>query len=751
MKKIYPLCVLFSVLGIGSLVLSSCSSNDEGGPPKTGLAENSFAYGDVQSKIGSVVYTVDEKTYSFYFSPTQGLVDLDAMLMADDYMKIVTTAPTGSIDLLSGNNRLIYKNIDVSSANGDNVSKAVLSLQLTSLTTAEMSLDVAMTSGETLRAVYAGTCIKYTEQQSGDKYDVTLDKQIFGYYMGPAEGNAGTNGYYVAFTDAEYEVQGTKFALASDGYALVLSFYGTTGEDWKDMPTGAFAESGSFKDHTFDSEYSGVLYKNGADQKLFTLLDPVKIVRSEADKVTITATFLDNNYEEKTLVYEGDLKLGNATLNVYLPQIGRDVTVKGVYASGIYSGDVFDNGSGLVEVTINDLAFENRETGGYSMKLALFSTKFQDPKRERRLVPGTYTVSKTYEQGTWMPTVEIQIMGMVIPMGTYASYDDGTQDGQYSYAASGDIVVREGNNNTYTIEFDLKSMDGYAIRGSYTGSVELEDQSDDDENDGTSTLEADYKMDLKYLPRGDCFPRNEIYLPSLGGNIPLSKSWEYSGLEYGYQFIQLGTTKGIWEYTDEYPEEIVDKNGNKKKGKGKLIEGDILGIELLVKKDSEHKITTGTYTVTPTRYPKQFRPGVCVRGYRGAHGTDGTSWQRVMSAIGWGYPDGYFDPEYRVSEGWLNVSTVGGFASIYAGTITVSKAEGGPNWYTFDIDGKDVLKHTITGSWTGPVYMGGTDTPIEQSENTVQTTAKRHTPSFREAKSQVAKKLSDTPIRQPLK
>lgn len=741
-------------MGICSLLLSSCSSSDDSDTPPPGIPGNSFAYGDAQSKIESVVYTVDEqKVYTFYFSPTRGLADLEAMLLADDYIKIATSTPTGEIDLLGANNLLLYKNVDVCSATADKVDRATLTLQLTSLSTMKMNLAAAMSTGETLQAEYEGTCIKNFDpgEDPKDDYDVTLSSQIFGYYMGPDEGNAGTSGYYIALTDAEFQVQGTQFALTTDGYALVLNFYGTTGEDWKDMPTGAFVESGSFGDHTFDSEFSGVLCKAGGSQQLFTLLDPVKIVRGEGDKVTITATFVDQNYDEKTLIYEGDLKLGNATLNVYLPQIGRDVTVKGAYASGIYSGDVFDNGSGLVEVTINDLAYENREPEGYSMKLALFSTKFQDPKRERRLVPGTYTVSKTYEQGTWMPTVEIQIMGMVIPMGTYASYDDGTKEGQYSYAASGDIVVREGSNNTYTIEFDLKSLDGYAIRGSYTGSVDLQDQSDDDENDGTSSLEADYAMKLGYLPRGDCFPRNEINIPSLGGNVPLAKSWEYSGLEYGYQFIQFGTTKGTWEYTDEYPEEIVDKEGNTKKGSGKLIEGDILGVELLVAKDTENKITPGTYTVTPTRYPAHFRPGVCVRGYRGPQGTDGTSWQFITSAIGWGQPNGYYDPEYRVSNGWLNVQTVGGFASIYSGTITVSKAEGGENWYTFTIDGKDVLKHTITGSWTGPIYLGGTDTPIEQSENTVQTTAKRHTPSFREAKSQIAKKLSDTPMRQPLK
>lgn len=751
MKKFYPFCVLLSVMGICGL-LSSCSSSDDGDTPPPAIPENTLAYGDTQSKIGSVIYTVDQqKVYTFYFSPTQGLVDLEAMLLADDYMKIVTTTPTGAIDLLSAQNSLIYKKINISADSGNNVEKATLSLQLTSLTTAKMSLDVALKSGETLRAEYNGLCLKQEEQQSGDVFDVTLDKQIFGYYMGPAEGNAGTEGYYIAVTDAEFQVQGTQFALTTNGYALVLSYYGNPGENWKDMPTGIFSESGKFADHTFDSEYSGVLYKDDSGQKLLTLLDPLKIERLEGDQVKITATFLDEKYEEHTLIYTGGLKLGNATLNVYLPQIGRDVTIKGEYASGIYSGDVFENGSGMVEVTINDKAYENKEPNGYSMKLALFSTKFADPKRERRLTPGTYKVSSKYEQGTWMTPVELNIMGMIFPLGTYAFFDDGTQEGIYSYAGSGDIVIREGNNNTYTIEFDLKSLDGFAIRGSYTGSVYLEDQSSDTDDDGTSSLLEDYKMELDYLPRGNCFPKNEIWIPALGGMIPVSEACDHSGRQYGYQFIQFGTTKGTWEYTDEYPEEIIDKDGKTIKGTGKLIEGDILGVELIVPKGTEDKITPGTYTVTPTRYPAHFLPGVCVRGYRGPFGTDGTSMQFVTSAIGNGYPQGYYDTEYRVSGGWLNVQTVDEFASIYSGTITVSKAEGGDNWYTIDVDGQDVRKHRITGSWTGPIYQGTSDTPVEQAESQQQTTAKQYRPSFSELKSSLIEVQNNFPKLRSLK
>lgn len=743
MKKFYPFCVLLSVMGICGL-LSSCSSSDGGDTPPPGIPENSFAYGDAQSKIGSVVYTVDQqKVYTFYFSPTQGLVDLEAMLLADDYMKIVTTTPTGAIDLLSDRNSLIYKNVNISSAAGDNVERATLSLQLTSLTTAKMSLDAAMKSGETLRAEYNGLCLRQDDQQ-GDNYDVTLTKQIFGYYMGPDKGNAGTNGYYIALTDAEFQVQGTQFALTTNGYALVLNFYGNPGETWNDMPTGAFTDSGRFEDHTFDSVYSGVLFQDDSGLKPYTLVDPVRIERDAEDQVKITATFLDQDYQEQTLIYQGSLKLGNATLGVYLPQLDRDVVIEGVYAQGVYNGDVMENGTGLTEITIYDEKGDNNEPNGYAMKIALFAEKFVNPERERRLIPGTYKASKAYTQGTWMPTVEMSFMDMIIPMGTYAAYDDGTQVGQFAYASEGDIVIRQGNSKThYTIEFDLKSISGYSIRGSFTGEVYLENQSNDNDNDGTSNLKDDYELNFNYLERlgrhrADCYPQSEMWVRTLGV-MPVSEElWAYSdGRQYGLQHIVIG--RESYEYTDEYPEE---------RGVGKLVEGDILGIDLLTELGKEDRITPGVYPITAERWPYYFYPGVCVRGYNCYYGT---SMIFKTSAIGNGYPKGYYDPTYVVQGGWINTPVIDKFASIYAGTVTVEKAEGGENWYTISVDGRDVLKHRITGSWTGPIYLGGTDTPVVQAGSTVQTTAKQHTPSFREMKPHLMEQQNNFPKLRSLK
>lgn len=150
--------MLFSVMGICSHSLTSCSSDDDGGGPKKTALENEFSYNNETTPIGSVVYTKDDASgiYTFYISPTEGLIDLDAMLLADDYILIATNTPTGDIDLTGKDNSLVYKNVKISSETAANVQNSALSLLLTSQTTVKLSLDAAMTSGETLKAEYNG-------------------------------------------------------------------------------------------------------------------------------------------------------------------------------------------------------------------------------------------------------------------------------------------------------------------------------------------------------------------------------------------------------------------------------------------------------------------------------------------------------------------------------------------------------------------------------------------------------------------
>lgn len=662
--------------------------------------------------------------YTFYFSPTKGLVDLDAMLLADDYIKIVTNTPTGEIDLTSAGNSLVYKNLEVSSATADKVSRKSLSLQLTSTTTLEMNLDVAMTDGTSLLAAYDGLC--FNGETGADA--ITLDKQIFFYYMGDAENGAGTSNYYLAVTNLEdWQGSGENFKPLSEGYILTLDFYGEKGDDWTAFPDGTFTESSGHEAQTYysASAYSFVTYcaASGTSTDLKLTGEPVTVTRNDNGTVTVTAEFIDVDGNDRTITFTGELNISNGTFTSYLPQIGKDVYFDGIPteerpgmgATANYYGDLYGVGSGLIEVLMYDTATANNIPGGYAMTVTFCTNTFNDTKN-LRIPEGTYQVNETMGQFTALPgsEVEIPLFAMVVPSGTYASYTDETETGYYSYASGGTIKVSQsGDSGYYTLEFDLVTRDGYTITGAYNGDIEISDQSEDDGNDGSTNLEENVEMDLSYLPSASCFPRDQIYAAGLGmidvDDIDNAELFTPVGQACGYQVIDIGAATGYFEPNPLFPE------------RGKLHEGDVIRMDLLVEPGTEDRITPGTYTVTSNRYPAQMKPGVCVRGYTGTEGNDGTRYLALKNAIGNGFPYGLADEyktdeyrdEYFMIDGPLNIASVDKFACIYEGTVTISKSDKGENWYTFDIDGKDVLKHTISGTWTGPVYLNGdTSSPV---------------------------------------
>lgn len=723
--KNYPCFLVYMVAAVSALagMLSSCTSNEDPAPGLRG--GNAFVYGDTENSIESVVYTVDaDKVYTFYFSPTKGLVDLDAMLLADDYIKIVTNTPTGEIDLTSAGNSLVYKNLEVSSATADKVSRKSLSLQLTSTTTLEMNLDVAMTDGTSLLAAYDGLC--FNGETGADA--ITLDKQIFFYYMGDAENGAGTSNYYLAVTNLEdWQGSGENFKPLSEGYILTLDFYGEKGDDWTAFPDGTFTESSGHEAQTYysASAYSFVTYcaASGTSTDLKLTGEPVTVTRNDNGTVTVTAEFIDVDGNDRTITFTGELNISNGTFTSYLPQIGKDVYFDGIPteerpgmgATANYYGDLYGVGSGLIEVLMYDTATANNIPGGYAMTVTFCTNTFNDTKN-LRIPEGTYQVNETMGQFTALPgsEVEIPLFAMVVPSGTYASYTDETETGYYSYASGGTIKVSQsGDSGYYTLEFDLVTRDGYTITGAYNGDIEISDQSKDDGNDGSTNLEENVEMDLSYLPSASCFPRDQIYAAGLGmidvDDIDNAELFTPVGQACGYQVIDIGAATGYFEPNPLFPE------------RGKLHEGDVIRMDLLVEPGTEDRITPGTYTVTSNRYPAQMKPGVCVRGYTGTEGNDGTRYLALKNAIGNGFPYGLADEyktdeyrdEYFMIDGPLNIASVDKFACIYEGTVTISKSDKGENWYTFDIDGKDVLKHTISGTWTGPVYLNGdTSSPV---------------------------------------
>lgn len=721
--------ILTGLAGAG--MMTSCNRNDVI-PPDPGRTGNYLIYnGGERIPIESVIYTIDaERTYTAYFSPTKGLTTLGAMELADDYLKIATKTPTGSIDLRSGENTLTYGEMSVTSENTDAVTASELTLNLPSQTSLEMSL-LATIDGNTIEANFNGQVRRISTITSDD---LLLDKQIFFYYMGDPT-NAGSNDYYLAVTNLE-EWSGTigqDFTSSSKGYILTLDFYGKKSAEYRLFPTGEFTESDSHAPQTYysASTYSDVTYSDGEGnlEEMQLTGEPVTITDNQDGTYTITAYFYDMNDDRRTITYTGELNIIDGTTSITNPQLYEDVEFDGISSkdrpngsgTGVYSGDLLGTGTGMMEVQMYDYAGANDQPNGSAIRLMFFTKTFNDDD-DIYIEDGTYTVSTTYERGTFLPCAELNIMGGILPYGTYLMKEvDGSA--VYAYASGGSFTVERWGDYEYTITFDLVTVTGHKITGAYSGQIVIENQAEDDGNDGTSNLETEVELDLSYLPTASCEPRSQIYLGGLGMR-PVTDIWQGDftplGKPCSYQVIDIGKGSGYFAEDPMYPET------------GKLKTGDIFRIDLLVEEGKDNVITPGTYKVTTTRYPQEMEPGVCLQGYAGTGGNDGTRYSKVSEALGNGYPDGlddkykYFDvfgnpvaemngvwnPYFQVN-GPLNRASQELFACVYSGSITITKAtapagekdEG--NWYTFDIDCKDVTLHDITGTWTGPVYLNG--------------------------------------------
>lgn len=591
-----------------------------------------------------------------------------------------------------------------------------------------------------------GFDIPVTQYASGTEEPeekILLDEQMVFNYIGDID-NSST--YYLAMTNLEYEGSPDNFFPTSEGYLMTIVFFGQAGTDWSSFPTGTFEGTTDLAPQTYvnDPEFSNIIYvdADGNYTELQLSGDPVTIVKDDnTGYYTVSARFTGTDGIERDIIYTGELNVQDVSSSTTLPLIGDDVVfdgvagpddeLKGGVASAVYSGDIFGVGSGVLEVLMYDIKGSNNLPNGYAMTVTLFTPTFTDDVHEITIPEGTYNVGQSMELGTALAGGEMEIpaFAIVVPMGTYVAYDDQTKNGQYSFAESGTVtitMVGDKIDKVYHFEFDMISSDGHTITGEFEGPISVSNEAEDDGNDGSTNLDRNVEMDLSYLPSASCYPRDEIYVGGLGvipvesiwtGQLPGGDSYDQTGEACSYQVIDIGTGTGYYEKdpTGTFPET------------GKLREGDVIRLDLLVEPGKNDCITTGTYTITPNRYPAQMKPGVCVRGYTGANGTDGTRYLNIVNVIGNGYPYGLNEDlmgneEYFQIDGPLNLATINKFACLYEGTVTISKAQGPSgedNWYTFEIDGKDVIKHTIKGTWTGPVWLNGnTSTPVQTSFGT---------------------------------
>lgn len=742
MKKLYPFFLIMLCMA-GAVALSSCSDDDSSssGDPDMPESGNALICNGVVREIKSAVYTVEtpgngEKAdvpeaapvYTIYLSPTAGLVDADGMLIADDAVKITVKQPSGAVDLTAAGNGIVYGEIDVNSSNVGEASKAALSVEFLSARVARISAEIE-TGGKTLTVAYYGPCKNSDASEEGDDADkVVLDKVPLSWYLGPVKGVESHN-YYMAFTDAEYTVAKGQVTLKEAGYLFVADLYAVPGEDAYTLPEGEYMASQLNEDHTFTSQYTGVQYIDAEGNKTQLSLvpgEPLKVTR-EGDVWSVSLRFVDTDGSEKSIVYEGQLQIVDQPEDggFYLPQIGRDVEVVGFSATATYYGNMLEAGTGMMQINIYDETYDTEKgQGGLAAALVVFNDLFGNPK-EAVIKPHEYLANTSFQWGSWMPAVEIPMEAMVFPLGTYVQLDDGTSFGQFSYGKEGTIKIEavgesKGENGegesqpVYKIEFNLTSKDGFTLKGSYTGVIPITDASDDKPgDDGTSTLERDYDMDLSKIKKAHYYTSDQIYIQGIGYK-PVST------YNCGLQFINIGI-----ESVGDRLEDFVDREPG----------GDIVRLELATEPGKENEITPGTYEVTEQRWPEFIKPGVMMRGIMLNGALSGSRWMHQSYSM-WGDDDKIF--EYMDAH-----------ALLYGGQVTITKVEGEgkENWYRFEVDGICVRKHHVRGTWEGPVVSQTAGGAAAEKDHLEPPRLLRRLPAPKVSMSRLAEKLPDVMFR----
>lgn len=747
---------LLFLAGIAGILLTA-SCTREVSEPEVKETENVLVYGNGEPvPINSVVYLADnDRVYTIYFSPRKGVTTLASMRAEDDYISISTRTPVGAIDVCSTGNSLSYQEIVASEPTAENVTSSYVSVALDA-SSASMNVDIVMADGKTLKASYEGLCYPANTNRPDV---ITLDSEIFFYWYGMPSGVDNVYNYYLALTNLDSwsgSLMGGNFEPHGAGYILTLDFYGEESDNWARFPTGTFTESGAKTPMTYYSgaQNSFVTYCDGQGNVIDYPLtgDPVTIDSNVDGTYTVTASYYDTD-KVRTLTYTGTLPIANGVISSTWPMLGRDFYFDGFPKDGMigdgsatYYGDDYGAGTGRIEIMLNDVKQSNNLDGGAIMSVVLFGPTFNDVK-DLRIEDGTYEVNASYGNMTCMPGTEVDLSSLgipgTIPYGTYVTYNDGSSSGLISFATGGTMTSRlvDPSSDTYRLEFDLVTLDGYKILGGFEGTLAIENASAGDGNDGTTNLETNVELDLEYHDYAICSPRNQIYMVASGLDPiqPVESIWNgtvfpHSDQKCAYQVFDIGVSSGTYVPDRFFPET------------GRLQTGDIIRFEFIVPYGTGDMITPGTYQMAQERYAQLMVPGVCLPGYASTDGTDGFRYVRLKEITGSGYPTGLRDdlktqvgtdqwgnPIYGLDEEnpnpWFgtDVNIVGMnkpgqdlFACAYSGSVTVEKAPGGDGWFTFKFDVADVLNHKITGTWTGPVYLNG-DPSAPVKENPVHT------------------------------
>lgn len=510
-----------------------------------------------------------------------------------------------------------------------------LSLVLALLTTVPA---LAQTSLHKVKAVSHATTRTASE--------VTLTQCVAAVY---SVGEDGLGDYYLIFSEkgnATFDMSAGTLTTADDN-TLTLDLYAEASSPIV-LPEGVYSpgEEGAM---TYYPDYSTSIYydESGNEKSSQLLTGGVNVVKNDDGTYSVTAT----DAAGTTYSYTGNISFTDPSASTYVyPQIGADVNVTFTGGLAYYYGNLYESKTGNMYINLYSGEYDSESGGmtstGYDLAICAFSSLFGDPANAK-VLPGTYTVGRSFQKNTYYPGMEIDYIGMTIVFGTYIkqrkAMTGGDSDYAYSYIVDGTVVITEGSSDRrYNVTVDLLTDDGHTVKGTATNvEFSVTDLSDDSGVSVDSNLDHDVELDLDY--------------------IKTARSY-YLGEQNGVKIftVDLGSPSG--------------KDGD---------EGDLIRMEFQADVNSTD-LPAGTYEVMENNHlwTNQYAPFQLTQNYFTDQG-ERTGTRYMHFAKG----------RYCVADT---------FAAVVAGRVSVEKVEGTDN-YHFTINLQDGNAFDITGDWTGPM------------------------------------------------
>lgn len=673
---------------------------------KYGDLDNEAAFNGDIFQIQSVVYTTEEieGAWVFYLSPTADIVDIPGMEEAGDYIRAVAGSVKGNNAIADNDNALCYREVEITSENISDykVSRFFVYLESPTLVEFSMEAEAAAANKMAMSANYYGYCTRWPSDSIDDLAGDRLCTEIAqAAYFGQGIGtNAHEYDLLVSTSPITQTTDGQLVLLEETGYAMHIAFFAIPNNVYRTrLPQGTYkfsenAESGTYLANSYIARFET---ENGKQTMTPINFDGDITVTTNNEGLTIIrGYFLDESNRRQMIAFRG--KLGSfldATSTTYLPALNEDVEFTANKINAIYYGRMGDEAIGTFELVIYEENYLENDDDTYAATVMLTApTLFTSQKSLEEgmsKLNGTYYGASTFTQTwSWFRPVELNAYGMVQPFGTFVHKIDGSYYGAFGYAESGTVVVSDAGDGHIRIEFDLISNNGSKMKGSYDGPIEWDWQivaSDGD--DGTSTLEADYDLNLDRITEARLVAPQQIYIGGVGytNMSDYSSKWGSKAQgtkcdDIGYQYIAFGNL-GINENPD-----------------GTINEGDIVYIELVTAPGEERQLKPGHYFVSRERWPAYFHPmkydvevedkegnktkedqGVAIKGMLLANTAYTSHWQHHKNQNG--------------------LSVMDGHAYFYGGELWIT--DNGNGTYTFDFDCTCVRDHHVRGKWTGPV------------------------------------------------